>query len=209
MTFQASPAWICVTVTTAGSIGFTVRLGIVCSACTSALAATTGSIPSCGIAPCAPRPVTTISKMSKDAIIGPGITPNFPTGMPGQLCMPYTPSTGNRLNRPSSTIARPPPSCSSAGWKRKSTVPANRFVSARYRAAPSSIVVAVARTRASVLRLERCANVFCSWMWSASRSARSPIARVPRPARNAPTTPVFASPRCTSMPNEASFSATT
>ncbi len=65
----------------------------------------------------------TISKMSKDAIIGPGITANSPVGMPGQLCRPYTASQGNRSNRPSSTIARPPPSFSSAGWKMKCTVP--------------------------------------------------------------------------------------
>ncbi len=88
ITFQVSPPWNCVTLTTAASTGCTVRLGIVCSACTIALPTTIGSMPLCGMAACAPRPVTVISKMSKPAIIGPGITPNWPTGMPGQLCMP-------------------------------------------------------------------------------------------------------------------------
>ncbi len=141
MTFQVSPAWNCVTLTTAASTGFTLRLGIVCSACTSAAPATTGSIPVCGIAPCAPRPVIPISKMSNDAITGPGIAPNCPTGIPGQLCIPYTASHGNLSNRPSSTIARPPPSFSSAGWKMKWIVPSKLRVAARYFAAPSSIVV--------------------------------------------------------------------
>ena len=39
-------------------------------------------------------PVTVISKMSNAAIIGPGRIANSPAGSPGQLCMPYTASTG-------------------------------------------------------------------------------------------------------------------
>ena len=39
-------------------------------------------------------------------------------------------------------------------------------------------------------------------------SARSPIARSELPRRIVPTTPVLASPRCTSQPNSASFRAT-
>jgi len=34
------------------------------------------------------KPVTAISKMSKDAIIGPARMANLPAAMPGQLCMP-------------------------------------------------------------------------------------------------------------------------
>ena len=36
-----------------------------------------------------------MSIRSADAIIGPGRTPMVPNGMPGQLCNPYTESTGN------------------------------------------------------------------------------------------------------------------
>src|SRR5512134_1072217 len=46
-------------------------------------------------------------------------------------------------------------------------------------------------------------------MWSASRSARRPIARPLVPAPSVPTTPVFARPRCTSSPNAVSRPATT
>ena len=59
---------------------------------------------------------------------GRACTANSPTGMPGQLCRPYTASHGKRSNRPSSTIARPPPSFSSAGWKMNCTVPSKRRV---------------------------------------------------------------------------------
>ena len=41
-----------------------------------------------------------------------------------------------RSKNPSSTITRPPPSFSSAGWKMKCTLPANARVAARWRAAP-------------------------------------------------------------------------
>ena len=74
-------------------------------------------------------------------MIGPGRTPKVPNGAIGQLCRPNTRGVGKRSNRPSSTMTRPPPSISSAGWKMKYTVPSKLRVSARYRAAPSSIVV--------------------------------------------------------------------
>ena len=48
------------------------RLAIVCKPVTICAAATTGSMPRCGIAACAPRPAMVISKMSKAAIIVPG-----------------------------------------------------------------------------------------------------------------------------------------
>jgi hypothetical protein len=58
-----------------------------CSALTTCAAATTGSIARCSIAPCAPRPLIVISKMSK-AAIGPGRTANWPAGTSGQWCIP-------------------------------------------------------------------------------------------------------------------------
>jgi hypothetical protein len=71
-------------------------------------------------------PVATISKMSYAPISGPGRIANEPSGLLGQLCMPYTARIGNLSNSPSSTITRPPPSFSSAGWKMKYTVPSKR-----------------------------------------------------------------------------------
>ena len=49
------------------------------------------------------------------AIIGPGLIAKEPTGIPGILCIPNTDSTGYLSNKPSSIIAFPPPSFSSAG----------------------------------------------------------------------------------------------
>ena len=49
-------------------------------------------------------------------IIGPGLSANCPTFMPGQLCMPNMASIGNFWNRPSLIISRAPPPPSSAGW---------------------------------------------------------------------------------------------
>ena len=55
------------------------------------------------------------SKISNAAIIAPGLIAKRPTGIPGILCMPKIELTGNRSNKPSSIIALPPPSFSSAG----------------------------------------------------------------------------------------------
>ena len=85
--------------------------------------------------------VTRMSKNAPPAIIGPARTANLPSGRPGRLCMPNTASQGNFSNRPSAIIARAPPMPSSAGWKMKFTTPSKLRVSARYFAAPSSIVV--------------------------------------------------------------------
>jgi hypothetical protein len=42
------------------------------------------------------------------AIIGPGLMPTVPGRIAGQLCMPYTASTGKRSNSPSWIMARAP-----------------------------------------------------------------------------------------------------
>ncbi len=125
--------------------------------------------------------------------------------------MPNTASTGKRSNSPSSTITRPPPSFSSAGWKMKCTVPSKLRVSAKYLAAPSSIVVWPSWPQAC-MRPAFCdlwAKPFFSWMCSASMSALSPIARLPEPTLSVPTTPVPAIPRVTARPNSPNFCATT
>jgi hypothetical protein len=67
ITFQASPAWNCVTLTTTASVGAMVRLAMVWSVETRLAPATIGSLPRCGMAAWVPRPVTVISKVSMDA----------------------------------------------------------------------------------------------------------------------------------------------
>jgi hypothetical protein len=94
-------------------------------------AMTIGSMPVSGRAPWAPLPLTVMSKLPPPAIIGPERIWNLPTSRLGRLCMPNTASQGNFWNSPSSTITRPPPGPSSAGWKMKWTVPWKFRVSAR------------------------------------------------------------------------------
>ncbi len=78
---------------------------------------TMGSMPVCGCAPWAPRPVTVISMLATAAITGPSRHWNTPAGTAGQLCRPYTCRIGNCSNSPCSTMICPPPLFSSAGWK--------------------------------------------------------------------------------------------
>ena len=66
---------------------------------------------------CVPLPLMTIENSLLDAMMGPGVRPNLPGGMPGQLCMPNTASIGKRVNSPSSIMRLAPPPPSSAGWK--------------------------------------------------------------------------------------------
>ena len=74
ITLHASPVWICVTESTAESIGRLLRVITDCSACTRCVATSTGSMPLCGIAACAPRPVIVIVNSLLLAIIGPART---------------------------------------------------------------------------------------------------------------------------------------
>ena len=117
------------------------REAIVCSASTSWLPMTIGSIVRCGIAAWPPLPVTVMVNSAVAAMIGPGRIANWPTGRPGMLCMPNTFSMPKRSIMPSLTISLPPPPPSSAGWKMTATEPAKLRVSARYLAAPSSMAV--------------------------------------------------------------------
>src|SRR5229473_676851 len=119
----------------------TLRATIDCSAVVMWLPTSTGSTPDSGRAPWAPRPVIAMSKNAPPAIIAPERIWNLPIARPGRLCMPKIASHGNSSKRPSLTIAAPPPRPSSAGWKMKCTVPSKFLVCARWRAAPSSIVV--------------------------------------------------------------------
>ena len=93
--------------------------------------------------------------------------------------MPYTASTGKRSNSPSASILRAPPRPSSAGWKMSCTVPAKSRLAERCFAAPSSMVVCPSCPQACITPwlVEACDAPVCSWIASASMSARSPIAR--------------------------------
>ncbi len=64
ITFHVSPPWTWVTLTTPASSGCRLRATIVCSALIACAAKSIGSLPTLGIAACAPLPVATISKMS-------------------------------------------------------------------------------------------------------------------------------------------------
>ncbi len=94
MTFQVSPPWICVTLTTAPSSGWVLRLAIVCRPPTICAAATTGSTPRCGIAACAPLPLDGDLEDVERGHHRPGPNRELAGGRPGQLCMPKTASTG-------------------------------------------------------------------------------------------------------------------
>ncbi len=80
------PACIEHRLTTAVSIGLTLRLTIDCAAVMMCPATSTGSIAACGCAPWPPRPSIVISMRSAAAIAGPGVMPIWPGGSPGQLC---------------------------------------------------------------------------------------------------------------------------
>ncbi len=80
------PACIAQMLTTAVSIGLTLRLTIDCAAVMMWPATSTGSTAMCGCPPWPPRPSMVISMRSAAAIAAPGVMPIFPGGSPGQLC---------------------------------------------------------------------------------------------------------------------------
>ncbi len=82
MTLNVVPLVNWATVTTAGSLGATSRLTIVCSAVTTYAPAAIGSTANCGIAPCPPWPRTVRSNSSAEAKNAPSRTPILPTSRP-------------------------------------------------------------------------------------------------------------------------------
>ena len=125
------PACIAHRLTTAVSIGLTLRETIDCTAVMMWPATSTGSIAACGCAPWPPLPVISMVTRSAEAIIAWCRMPKQPGFRPGQLCMAYTASTSKRWNRPSSIIALAPAKPSSPGWKIRTAVPSKLRVSAR------------------------------------------------------------------------------
>ena len=88
MMLSAVPAWICVTETTARSIGSTTRETTCWSPLTTCAAAVTGSTDSCGAAPWPPLPRISIPNTSEAAVCGPGSTPTLPSGSSEKRCAP-------------------------------------------------------------------------------------------------------------------------
>ena len=88
-------------------------------------AARIGSAVSCGIAPCPPRPSTSIANSSTAAMSAPRLTPILPTGSGFQRWRPRAAVTPSRTPSPRTPRRRRAPS--SAGWKRNGDrVPAER-----------------------------------------------------------------------------------
>ncbi len=67
------------------SSGGRLRLTMVWSACASATATMTGSTDCSGMAPWAPRPLISMSKLLEAAMAGPGVAPTQPSSAFGQL----------------------------------------------------------------------------------------------------------------------------
>jgi hypothetical protein len=98
---KAWPALNLVTETTSEATGSRLREAIVCRAATIWLAATIGSTVSCGMAAWPPLPVTLTVNSAVAAMIAPGRSAKWPTGLPGRLCMPKTRSMPKRSISPS------------------------------------------------------------------------------------------------------------
>ena len=88
-----------VTDSTAVSTGATLRATMLCRLTAICAAASAASTPVSGRAPCAPLPVTRMSKKAPPAIIGPARTAKRPTSRLGRLCMPKIGLAGEALEQ--------------------------------------------------------------------------------------------------------------
>ncbi|MNZ90856.1 hypothetical protein D3C78_1098270 [compost metagenome] len=208
MMFSTVPDVILPTVSTALSSGSVLRETRVCSWLTRAQATGMGSMVVWGMAAWPPLPLTRISKRSAAAMMGPTRTAILPAGSEGQLCSANTASQGNRVNRPSSIIARAPAPPSSPGWKIRCTEPSKSGCCASSVAAPSSMVVWPSWPQACMRPgwVLIWPKLLSSCTGRASMSARMPMlgpglaALRPLPWMVA-TTPVWPRPRCTLRPS--------
>mmetsp|Transcript_30130 Transcript_30130/g.64364 ORF Transcript_30130/g.64364 Transcript_30130/m.64364 type:complete len:243 (+) Transcript_30130:555-1283(+) len=210
ITLKASPALNCVTETTFESKGEDVRDTSVCRATMAAEAATTGSRPRCGMAPCVPFPLKTHLKKTALAMMVPGREATMPVSTLGHTWNPKMALMSRRCSR----MCRAPAPPSSAGWKASLIVPRPSFPSAcrpvSRRAAPRSIVVCTSCPHACmrpgwVLRKYTSAS---SSRGSASISARSATTGA-SPDPITPTTPVPPMPAVKGTPSAASSRCTT
>jgi hypothetical protein len=188
------------------SIGRLLRDTMVWKACTIWQATGTGSTPLCGSAACAPLPRMVILNSLLLAIIGPALKANWPTFMPGQLCMPKMASIGNFSNSPSRIISRAPPPPSSAGWNTRYTC--RRSCGAATGAWPRP---AASRCGRRGRRRASCRGACWRGRSGCARSSAARRCRRAGPPRGSlvpfltmPTTPVVPMPRCTGMPQSVS-----
>ena len=137
--------------TTTASSGLMLRDAMLCSAVMVCAATSTGS--SARVRRHGVRALA--GDLDREAVgaasSGPGLMPNVPSAVPGQVCMPYSSWMPKRSSRPSSSMASPPVRPSSLGWKMTTTVPSKLRVSHRYLAAPSSMEVCPSWPQACIL----------------------------------------------------------
>src|SRR5918998_4971315 len=195
MMLKAVPAPISPTVRTAGPTGSTSLETTVCKAVTIWAAIAMASAERCGIAPWPPVPLRVISKGPADAIMGPAFVAAFPNGSPGHRCSAKIEPTSSAA--PSSTMTLPPPSPSSAGWKKNLTVPFSLSrIPERACAAPTSMLVCPSWPQACILPsvCEANGSPVSSWIGNASMSALRPtVGPSPSPFKVA-MTPFSATP---------------
>ena len=134
----------------------------------------------------------------------------WPASIPGMLCMANIESALNLLNNPSSIIAFAPKPFSSLGWKMKIARPLKSPASARYLAAPSSMLVCPSWPQACITPsyVDLWTHSPVSPSGSASMSARKAMLPSPLPRCRTPTTPVPPISSCTSRPKDLSSPAT-
>ena len=101
MMLNALPACTWVTLTTTSLNGSVPRLAMDWSAVTMCERHSTGSMPKCGMAACAPLPRTVTLNSSTAAINGPGVMPTVPSGRSCQTCRPNAASGRGFASTPS------------------------------------------------------------------------------------------------------------
>ena len=163
---------------------------MVWSAPIKAAAPTIGSAASCGRAPCAPLPTSSISKVSAAAASGPSCATTSPTANRRSTCAPKIAATPSRA--PDSSTAFAPRPVSSAGWSKINTSPAAGRAASRC-AAPTAQVAWTSCPQACIT--PGCSDAkgrpVLSEMGSASMSPRTATgAREPSRPRIRATTPV-------------------
>ena len=107
---------ICPKVSTLGIVGSARRLTSCCRAVMICAVMAMGSIVSCGMAPCPPRPCTRRYTSSVEAMKIPGLKPTCPQANGGCTCCPMMAAGAGACRAPSRIIRLAPPGVfSSAG----------------------------------------------------------------------------------------------
>ena len=181
-----SPPWILPMVRTRERAALISRVVMAWRDRTMWTAALTGATPFSGGDPWQPRPRTRMVNLSKAAMQQPEGAITVPLGMSAPSRVPIwkpkmasTPSSA-----PCSSMTLAPSHCSSAGWKRRRTVPRSSFLCfCRTWAAPMSMAAWASCPQACITpgRREEKGSPVSSWMGRASMSARRATVRPGRP----------------------------